>query len=303
MTVESTIIKIIYQGNGAAREFPVPFAFSRAEDLRLLRTDAAGKDTPITSDFQVDINTAGNTSVTYPLNGPPLPAGERLTIFRETPRTQIVNLISGGDFNPDVLEYDGFDRAVMMIQEIAEETSRAVKISISSSEAPKTAEDIYAEVNSIADRAEDAVTRAQDAVGDAEQCRDQACDCAKVAVSSVGELQNLSIAVTDAPYGQVASGWYNPTTGMLTLRVPQGAPGDKGNKGEPGRDGVDGDPGHDGAPGPPGPPCEYIGELDTIAFGNFRVDLDGHLKFSWVGGDDDPFAIAINDSGRVVITV
>ena len=36
MTVEDTITKKIYEGNGLATEFPVPFAYSRADDLYLL---------------------------------------------------------------------------------------------------------------------------------------------------------------------------------------------------------------------------------------------------------------------------
>lgn len=52
------------------------------------------------------------------MTGQPIRAGTRLTVYRDTPQTQIVDLISGGAFDPEVLEWDGFDRAVMMIQEM-----------------------------------------------------------------------------------------------------------------------------------------------------------------------------------------
>jgi len=154
-----------YHGNGAATEFPVPFAYSQVDDLHLLHTDEAGTETPITSNFHVNVNMSGDTSVTFPLSGTPLSAGQTLTVFRDTPLTQIVDLVNGGDFNPDVLEYDGFDRAVMMIQEVQEQADRSIKVPISSAQNPaELLSDIFA------------------ARDEAQSCRDEACDCAGQAV-------------------------------------------------------------------------------------------------------------------------
>ena len=46
MTVEYTITKKLYKGNGLATEFPVPFAYSRAGDLHLPHVSADDVETP-----------------------------------------------------------------------------------------------------------------------------------------------------------------------------------------------------------------------------------------------------------------
>ncbi|MDR2055491.1 MAG: hypothetical protein LBQ10_06440, partial [Desulfovibrio sp.] len=69
---------------------PVPFAYSRADDLHLVLTDAAGNETPVTDNYQVSVTQAGDTGIVYPLAGSPLAPGMKLTVYRGTPRTQIV---------------------------------------------------------------------------------------------------------------------------------------------------------------------------------------------------------------------
>jgi len=132
MAVEAKRTHMTYLADGEVREFPVPFAYSRKADLRLLHTSAAGVETPIISNFQVNVNESGDTSVTFPVTGPPLPYGVRLTIYRDTPLTQIIRLMNTGAFQPEVLEHDGFDRIVMMVQEQSEALDRSVKVPISS---------------------------------------------------------------------------------------------------------------------------------------------------------------------------
>jgi hypothetical protein len=163
MTVESTLTKKTYAGNGAATVWPVPFVYARAADLHLVLTDAAGNETPVTGNFQVNVTQAGDTSILYPVSGAPLASGKKLTVHRNTPRKQIVDLQYGGAFSPDTLEHDGFDRLEMQIQELQEESDRAVKVNISSAE---TAEELK---NRLFTARDEAVASA------AEQCRDQAC--------------------------------------------------------------------------------------------------------------------------------
>jgi len=78
MTVESKDTKKIYDGNGVATEFPVKFAYSRVDDLFLLRADEEGVETPINSNFSITVNTTGDTTVTYPVVGTPLPVGQKV---------------------------------------------------------------------------------------------------------------------------------------------------------------------------------------------------------------------------------
>jgi hypothetical protein len=127
MTVETTLTKIIYAGNGAATEFPVPFPFSLPQDVRLTCTAADGTEHDPSGNYRLAVTASGNAAVVFPLSGSPLPSGARLTVYRQTPPVQIAGLRAGGAFNPEVLEHDVFDRLVMMIQELHEAVSRAVK--------------------------------------------------------------------------------------------------------------------------------------------------------------------------------
>ncbi|MDR2123586.1 MAG: hypothetical protein LBP38_01190 [Desulfovibrio sp.] len=135
MTVETTRAKIIYAGNGAATEFPVPFPFSAPQDLRLTCTAADGTVYEPTGNYRVAVTASGDAAVVFPLAGSPLPPGALLTVHRQTPPVQIAGLSAGGAFNPEVLEHDVFDRLVMMIQELHEAVSRAAKFPLTFPEA------------------------------------------------------------------------------------------------------------------------------------------------------------------------
>ena len=178
MSVESTITKVIYVGNGVATEWPVPFKYNKPEHLHLLVTDAAGAHELVTSNFQVQVTEAGDTSILYPVSGQPLAAGKRLTIFRATPQTQIVDLIYGGAFAPEVLEEDGLDREVMMIQELQEGLDRAVKVGIDSDETP---EELLENIFTARDEAEDAATSAKASANAAAESSRSAAGSAAIA--------------------------------------------------------------------------------------------------------------------------
>ena len=165
MTVESTKTKAIYEGNGSATVFPVPFGYSKADDITLMFTDIHNIEWAVVSNFRIEKNESGDTSVVYPVVGTPIGMGTRLTVYRATPQLQILDLISGGAFHPDALELDGFDRIVMMIQEIQESLDRAIKVPFSSDTEPDDLlNSIYDEVR----KAEAAAAGAQDAL---KQCR------------------------------------------------------------------------------------------------------------------------------------
>lgn len=192
MTVEYIKTKEIYEGNGATRVFPVPFQYStniaeRTETLNFIFTDAQGHEHPIADNYEIHVNTSGDTSVTYPLEGNPIPSGTKFTVYRKTPLHQIVDLIYGGSFNPDVLENDGLDRVVMMVQEVKEELDRAVKVSISYEGQPKTAEEYLAEVGAQVAQAESAATAAANSAGDAAGYAESAAESADAAAQSAAD--------------------------------------------------------------------------------------------------------------------
>ena len=166
MTVESTQTKEIYEGNGSSVIFPVPFTYSRTDDIKLVFTDAHGIESDIASNYAITVTESGDTSVTYPVSGMPIAMGTRLTVYRATPQKQIVDLIYGGAFNPDVLELDVFDRVVMMIQELQEAVNRSVKTPFTSDVVPDELLDaIYASVKA----AEDAAAAAQEALAECQE--------------------------------------------------------------------------------------------------------------------------------------
>lgn len=308
MTVTTQITKEKFLTNGLATVWPLPFPVREAEHLRIILTTLAagpggpdgmgGRDEVVTSGYSVTGLGGNNVSVTYPVSGNPLPPGYRLTIYRLVPYVQDLDLENGQAFDAEVLEAQ-YDIQEMQIQQLAEEVSRAVKVAISSDEEPKTAEDIYSEVNKIADRAEDAVTRAADAVERAEDARDRAEIAAESAETNAGRIMNLSIAVDDAPYGHMASGSYNPATGMLTLRVPEGKQGETGIQGPAGVQGIQGPQGVQGPRGPEGPQ----GNSGVI------VEMSGIYGFAIQGDDlvmvyDDgttPPVMRIDDNGDLIM--
>jgi hypothetical protein len=136
LTVPNTNTKVVYQGNGAATVFPVPFAFYAAPDLVIMRVDAGGGEHILTRDCFVDMTAK---TVIYPgwppgetppqsEQPPPLPAGEKLLIYRGTPKTQETDL-PGQTVLSEIERMD--DKAMMCVQELTEEVSRAVVFPVS----------------------------------------------------------------------------------------------------------------------------------------------------------------------------
>ena len=116
----------------------------------------------------------------------------------------------------------------------------------------------------------------------------------------LAELLNLSIAVGDSPYGSVPSSSYNPSTGLLTIRIPEGMQGPQGFQGVNGEDGKDGKDGRDGSPGPQGEPGEMGGSPLPMAFGQFRINRDGILSLAY-SGSIDPDDFSINSNGELEV--
>ena len=194
MTVEATQTKEIYEGNGSTTIFPVPFTYSRTDDIKLVFTDAEDIDSPVTSNYAVTVTESGDTSVTYPVTGMPIRMGTRLTVYRATPQLQIVDLIYGGAFNPDVLEKDVFDRIVMMIQELQEAMNRAIKAPFT---LDITSEEIFDAIFAAEKAAEDAAAAAQDALA---QCQALLAILPVPTVDDAGKVLAVSLVAGEPEY-------------------------------------------------------------------------------------------------------
>ena len=164
MTIESTLTKMQYQGNGATRVFPVPFPLRSNEHLRLFVTDTqTEQDTELAAGYEVVDSGTGDLAVAYPFDpeAPALGAHERLTLLRVLPLTQRLDLENGGSFDAEVIEGQ-FDVAAMQIQQLAEEMGRTPKLRPTSTLASITVDDIYEAVERIRQRAEEAARRAEE---------------------------------------------------------------------------------------------------------------------------------------------
>ena len=130
MTVENPNVKNTYGGNGSTTVFPFTFLLN-PEDVNnvvVTLTDENGTETS-TTDFVLSLS---DKNVIYPKSGTqPLPNGWKITIQRQIPYTQTLNLIGQGIFYAEDIEAQ-LDRQEMQIQQLAEIVERTVRVSISS---------------------------------------------------------------------------------------------------------------------------------------------------------------------------
>ena len=130
--------RITYSGNGNATEFAYQFKILDRTDIKVLLTDADGKEKLLTKDYYVDVE---KSVVRYPgyAVGAEVPEGERpavlptgwkLTIYREVLVTQETDLPDQYPFNQ--VEDIG-DKLTMIAQQLTDVTSRSLKISVSKS--------------------------------------------------------------------------------------------------------------------------------------------------------------------------
>ena len=130
--------RITYNGNGNATEFAYQFKILDRTDIKVLLTDADGKEKLLTKDYYVDVEKnvvrypgyAVGAEVPESERPPVLPTGWKLTIYREVPVTQETDLPDQYPFNQ--VEAIG-DKLTMIAQQLTDVTSRSLKISVSKS--------------------------------------------------------------------------------------------------------------------------------------------------------------------------
>ncbi|MCQ2410620.1 MAG: hypothetical protein MJ053_03795 [Elusimicrobiaceae bacterium] len=130
MTVSIQRTKRTYAGNGLTRTWSVDFPLCEAEDLRVFLTSPAGVETEITTDFA--LNAAADT-LTYPTEASGkslLASGWKITLVRQTPQTQGIDLLRQGELDAEVLE-KGYDRLTLQVQELSERIDRCIKYPVS----------------------------------------------------------------------------------------------------------------------------------------------------------------------------
>jgi hypothetical protein len=128
MTVSSSTSKVQYNGNGSTTVFAYTFKVFDQDDLTVIIRSATGTETTktITTHYTVSgVGNAGGGNVTM-LTAPA--SGETITILREQPLLQELDLVPNDPFPAGSLE-DSLDKLTFMVQSHSEELDRAIKAS------------------------------------------------------------------------------------------------------------------------------------------------------------------------------
>ncbi len=160
MTLSTTTSKIIYTGNGSTTQWDIPFPFLDKNDLKIYRIGSNGVVTLLTSDYQINEATQ---VLTYPLqnNGvEPLAEGEKLLILRNTPRTQSIQLNAQETLDASLLE-DGYDKTMMICQELEEQLGRCLQVSVGSQQQVTDTQSYMARMEELFSQATDSLEQAE----------------------------------------------------------------------------------------------------------------------------------------------
>lgn len=136
MTVSSTNRKAgPYYGNGVTAAFPFSFKVFAASDLLVVKTNlTTGVDTVLaTTDYSVSLTadtTGGYSGGTVTLTAGALASTYTLTITSSILYTQNTDLTNNGGFYPKVIN-SALDRLTILCQQLLEQVSRSLKLSIS----------------------------------------------------------------------------------------------------------------------------------------------------------------------------
>lgn len=201
MTVQTAETKTHYAGNGLTTEWPVPFPVVQDEHIKLIKVGPLGESEDITTGYAVNGVDSGDVSVTYPTTGEPLAAGWQLTIYREMPLTQTLDLESGGAFDAEVIERQGFDHMVMQIQQVQEQVARALQLAIT--DVDRTPDEVLGEMFELEEAAQQALAAAEDALEVANAAAQLADDTSQ---STQGILTQVEEALGDTATAVTAAG-------------------------------------------------------------------------------------------------
>lgn len=145
MTLPYSASIATFLGNGIATEFPFSFKVWTKAQLQVfvVRPDGVMEDLPFTATLT---DTGGTVRALY--NGGPLLPGWKLSIVRDMPFAQEVDLVSGTRFDPQVLE-DALDAAAAERQQLRETLERAVVVPPGSEEPPEILADLIFEARDV----------------------------------------------------------------------------------------------------------------------------------------------------------
>lgn len=158
MTVSNTNTKLQYSGDGSNRTFAITFPLLSAAHLRVITTDASGTETEVSAHYTLSPALDAITYPTVESGLAPLPTGSKITLLRQTPLTQALDLQSGNILDAEELER-GYDKLTYIVQELKEQLARALKYKASEMN-EHTAEEYLEQVSAGATAAASSATAA-----------------------------------------------------------------------------------------------------------------------------------------------
>lgn len=188
MTIENTLSKNTYAGNGVTTVFPFTFRVWNASQLKVTISSSDGVITTATG-WTAELSDSGG-SVTYRKNGSPLPSGWTLAITRDMPFVQEVDLITGSRFDPEVIER-ALDIATAERQQLLEVASRSIQMPATSTITP---EQYGQELLAAKD---DAASSAAQAAQSAKEAKASAAKAAEIKAAALREVREEGDAQAD----------------------------------------------------------------------------------------------------------
>ena len=260
MTLETTVSKAVYTGNGATTEFPFSFKVWDEDQILVSVTDTQGY-VQETGEYSVTLSTGGGT-VSYLHAGAPLPSGWKLALTRDMPFTQEDDYITGTRFDPEVIE-TALDKATAERQQLREQLQRAVILPPTSDETPEgmaqellRARDEAVKSAGTAKNSEQAAADSASNAADSEQAAAEHEQAARQLLEGAQDtflnINSITAEAGTLEPGQAAEAEFVPDSMRFFFKIPRGMPGAQGPAGATGQQGVKGDKGDTGERGPDG---------------------------------------------------
>ena len=260
MTLETTVSKAVYTGNGATTEFPFSFKVWDEDQILVSVTDTQGY-VQETGEYSVTLSAGGGT-VFYLHDGAPLPSGWKLALTRDMPFTQEDDYITGTRFDPEVIE-TALDKATAERQQLLEQLQRAVILPPTSDETPEgmaqellRARDEAVKSAGTAKNSEQAAADSASNAADSEQAAAEHEQAARQLLKNAQDtflnINSITAEAETLEPGQAAEAEFVPDSMRFFFKIPRGMPGAQGPAGATGQQGAKGDKGDTGERGPQG---------------------------------------------------
>jgi hypothetical protein len=171
-----------YSGDGATRVWPITFPVDNidADEIAVYYVESDGTENLVSTGVEVDLDTPQVTYPTVASGLAVLTSAESIVILRSLDLTQEADYVNEGAVPAESIEAS-LDRVVMMVQQLNENISRCITLSVSSS----TTTDEYLEY-------------LQDAIDDAQGYASDASDYADLALTRANAAQGTKYTFEDA---------------------------------------------------------------------------------------------------------